>query len=243
MCWSVAATVGAMALGAVGTAVTLMRREPPAVPLALGYFTLMEALQLAGYAVLGECGNPLNQVVTLLSFLHIVAQPFVINAFAMELVATADKVRARPWVYAACAVSAVVMLLQVYPFDWAGSCRPGVPLCGAELCTVAGDWHIAWDVPYNGLLVSLEVLAGTHFGFPTYMLTVFVVPLLYGAWRFTLFHLLAGPILAKLLTSEPNELPAVWCLFSVGIVLFGLSPGLRARVSRPGGWGRRTAVA
>lgn len=243
MCWSASVTAGVMAFGAVATVVALQRRYPPAVPLALGYFTAMEALQFAGYVVLGNCGNPSNQVVTLLSFLHIAFQPFVINAFAMELIATDDKARARPWVYAACAVSAVVMLLQVYPFDWAGSCRPGLPLCGAALCTVPGDWHIAWNIPYNGLLVPLEALIGTHFGFPTYILAVFVVPLLYGAWRFTLFHALAGPILASLLTRNPNEMPAIWCLFSIGLILVSLSPWLRAGVSRPGGWGRVAADA
>lgn len=242
MCWSISATIGVMAVGAVATAVTFRRRDPAAVPLALGYFTLMEALQLGGYAVLDECGNPLNQVVTLLSFLHIVAQPLVINAFAMELIPAADKARWRPWVFGACAVSAVVMLLQVYPFDWAGSCRAGMPLCGAELCTMAGAWHLAWSVPFNGLLVPLEAPSGTLFGFPTYVLAVFVLPLAYGAWRFTLFHALAGPVLASLLASDPNERPAIWCLFSVGIVLFSLSPLFRARVSRPGGWGRPSAV-
>jgi hypothetical protein len=232
-----------MALGAAGTVVTIARRDPSAVPLALGYFTAMEALQLAGYAVLDACGSPLNQVVTLLSFLHIVFQPFIINAFAMELVATADKARARPWVYGACTISAVVMLLQLYPFDWAGACRAGTTLCGPALCTVAGNWHIAWQIPYNGLLLPLEALTGTWFGFPTYMLAVFVLPLAYGAWRFTLFHALAGPVLASLLTDSPNEMPAIWCLFSVGIVLFGLSPWLRAGVSRPGGWGRPAILA
>jgi hypothetical protein len=235
--------VAVLALGTVATVVTLKRGDPPAVPLALGYFTGMEALQLAGYAVLDACGNPLNQVVTLLSFLHIAFQPLIINAFAMELVPAADKVRARPWVYGLCALSAVAMLLQVYPFGWAGSCRPGAPLCGAGLCTVAGDWHIAWDIPYNGLLVPFEALTGTWLGFPTYMLAVFVLPLAYGAWRFALFHAMAGPVAASLLTSNSNEMPAIWCLFSVGIVLFSLSPWLRARVSRPGGWGRAAAAA
>ncbi len=43
MCWSVSATIGVMAVGAVATVVTVRRRDPPVVPLALGSFTLMEA--------------------------------------------------------------------------------------------------------------------------------------------------------------------------------------------------------
>jgi hypothetical protein len=235
--------VAVLALGTVATVVTLKRGDPPAVPLALGYFTGMEALQLAGYAVLDACGNPLNQVVTLLSFLHIAFQPFILNAFALELVPAADKARARPWVYGGCALASLAMLLQVYPFEWAGSCSPGAALCGPALCTVAGEWHIAWHVPYNGLLVPFEALLGTWFGLPTYVAAFFLLPLAYGAWRFVAFHFLAGPILVSLLTRDLNEMPAIWCLFSVGLMALSLSPRLRAGVSRPGGWGRAAAVA
>ena len=36
--------------------------------------------------------------------------------------------------------------------------------------------------------------------------------------------------LASALTSNPNEFPAIWCLFSVGIIVIGLSPWIRQRV-------------
>lgn len=229
MCWGVTATLGMTAIGAAATAVTLRRGDAPAIPLALGYFTLMEGLQLAGYAVIGQCDSPANQVVTLLSALHIVFQPFVINAFAMQLVPAPVRARARVAVHGACALSAVVMLLQLYPFAWAGACTPGATLCAEALCTVPGAWHIAWDIPYNGLLAGWDLPFGMILGFPTYVLAVFVMPVLYGAWRFALFHLLVGPVLAGLLTDNPNEAPAIWCLFSIGIVLMALSPVVRRR--------------
>jgi hypothetical protein len=72
--------------------------------------------------------------------------------------------------------------------------------------------------------------------FPTYVVAAFLVPLVYGAWRFVLFHALAGPILAFQLTGNANEVPAIWCLFSIGIVLMGLSPWLRRRFRAPPGW-------
>lgn len=52
---------------------------------ALAYFTVMEVLQLAGYGVLGACDSSANQAVTLLSDLHIVFQPIVINAFILQI--------------------------------------------------------------------------------------------------------------------------------------------------------------
>lgn len=227
MCFSLSVSVAMVGLGGAATALTIRRVETPAVPLTLGYFTVMEALQVAGYLVIDQCGVPANQAVTLLSVLHIAFQPFVINAFAMALMAQPVRLGMQVAVYTLCALSATVMLLQLYPFSWAGSCLPGSSLCAERLCTVSGDWHQAWDVPYNGLLAWIDLPVVSGWGFPTYILTVFLLPIIYGAWRLVLFHLLIGPVLAGQLTSNPNEVPAIWCLFSIGILLIVLSPRIR----------------
>jgi len=232
MCWGLSVSVAMVAAGTVAAAVTTSQGRPTAVPVTLGYFTLMEALQAAGYLVIDECTNPLNQTVTFLSAVHIIFQPFFVNAFAMELVPKPVRLRARLAVYCVCALSAVVMLAQLYPFDWAGACSPGGTLCGPALCTVSGEWHIGWEIPFNGLIVPIERTLGIHAAFPTYALAAFVVPICYGAWRFAIFHALFGPMLASLLTDNPNEIPAIWCLFSIGIILIGLNPWLWRRFER-----------
>ena len=68
------------------------------------------------------------------------------------------------------------------------------------------------------------------FQFPFYLAAVFVLPLVYGAWRFVVFHAVCGPLLARALTDNPNEMPAIWCLFSIGLLLVGLSPMIRGHV-------------
>jgi len=85
MCWSEGASVAMVGIGAVATVVTMRRGEPAAIPATLGFFTVMEALQVGGYAVLDQCGSRVNQADTLLSFLHIALQPLFINAFAMAV--------------------------------------------------------------------------------------------------------------------------------------------------------------
>jgi len=242
MCWSEAASWSMVAAGGAMTVATARRGDPLAIPVTFGYFTTMEALQGAGYLVVDACGSPANQVVTYLSLLHIVFQPFFINAFAMELAPRSLGRGARTAVFVVCALCSALMLLQLYPFDWAGPCREGARLCGPALCTLSGDWHIAWTAPYNGLTVPFETMLGVWSGFPSYMVAAFALPLLYGAWRFVVFHAVAGPILAGLLTSNPNEMPAIWCLFSIGLLAMGLSPWMRARLSAPGGWGRPTTA-
>jgi hypothetical protein len=233
MCWSMGTTVAMVALGSAATVVTIHRRQPPAVPATIAWFTLMEALQVGGHATVDQCELPANQTFALLSYLHIAFQPFFVNAFAMALLVGALRPAARVAVWLCCGLSATVMLMQLQPLPWAGTCEPGGVLCGPALCVVSGEWHIAWDIPTNDLLAPLRALHWSLGPFPTYMFAVFVVPLAYGAWRFVLFHALAGPILASRLTSNPNELPAVWCLFSIGIILIALSPWFRARLAAP----------
>ncbi|NIA68649.1 hypothetical protein HBA54_08600 [Pelagibius litoralis] len=236
MCWGMTASVTMVGVGTIGAVVLARRREPKAIWLTLGYFSAMEALQASGYLVIDQCGSPANRAITLLSYLHIVFQPFFINAFAMELVPGSVRRKLRRGVYLCCALSAAVMLAQLYPLPWAGACRPGTALCGSELCLVAGEWHIGWSIPYNGLLLPFEDLLGLHAGFPTYMLAAFLLPLAYGAWRFVVFHAMAGPLLAATLTDNPFEQPAIWCLFSIGILLISLSPLIRRQFEATTWW-------
>jgi hypothetical protein len=184
LCWNIEATAVMVAAGAVGTAVLYRRQAPPAIWLTLAYFTLMEVLQIFGYKVVDQCGTSANISVTVLSYLHIAFQPLFINAFAMELVPQPVKFQVRRWVFALSGASAAIMLLQIMPIASFGQCIPGLPLCGEAYCTVSGSWYIAWEIPYNGLLVPFETAFGFWSGFPTYMATVFLLPLIYGAWRF-----------------------------------------------------------
>ena len=51
MCWSASASVAMVAVGGAAVLATAMRGEPKAIWVTLGFFTLMEGLQAAGYAV------------------------------------------------------------------------------------------------------------------------------------------------------------------------------------------------
>ena len=237
MCWSAEISVAFTVVGAVATGVAARRGAPAPIWGALGYFTAMEALQVSGYAVVDACGTTANQTVTVLSYLHIVFQPLVINLFALELVAPETKARVRRVVLGLAALSAVVMLVQLVPVAAWGRCAPGSPLCGEAFCTATGTWHIAWHVPYNGLLAPFDQMFGTNAGFPSYMLTVFVLPLFYGAWRFVAAHAVTGPMLAWALTGNANEMPAVWCLFSILILFIALSPLVRRQIGPRAVWG------
>jgi hypothetical protein len=217
MCWSGEASAAVATIGVLGTAYAAYRKEPTALWICLGYFTLMEILQAYTYSVIDECSNPSNQVATLLGYLHVTFQPFFINAVSLHFINQRVANKIAPLVYSICFAAAIMMLIKLYPFDWAGQCKPGRPMCGALLCSVHGSWHIAWSLPINDI----------NDKFSWYFLAGFIVPVLYGSWRFTLYHALMGPLLALSTTRDMNEWPAVWCLLSIGFMLIVLKTPLR----------------
>lgn len=218
MCWSGEASAVLAAIGIAGTAYAAYKKEPAAIWLSLGYFSLMELLQAFTYSVIDQCALPSNQIATYLGYLHIAFQPFFINAVSLHFVKNGLAKKIQPFVYAACFAATIMMLIQAYPFAWAAACEPGVrPICGPQICSVSGSWHIAWMMPRNDIAYEI----------PYYLIVGFLLPLLYGSWRFTLYHILLGPLLAYATTQDLNEWPAVWCLLSIGFLLIVVKTPIR----------------
>lgn len=224
MCFSNTATLAMIGLGTAATVITARRGEPAAIPLTLAYFTLMEGLQAVGYQVVDQCGTPVNRAVTVASYVHIGLQPLVINAFLLAITPGPVSPAMRRTVLGLAGLGSALVLARLLPI---GTCPPGQVLCGPGFCTRSGEWHIAWDMPLNGMWNWLQPLTDGMASFPAYVAAVFLLPLAYGAWRFVLMHAALGPVLATLLTDDPGEMPAIWCLFSVGLLLMGLSPAIR----------------
>jgi hypothetical protein len=209
MCWS----FGASAMFAIiGLAVSLylaFKKRSSLLWIPIGYFALMEAIQAATYLFLNDCSSPANQLLTLIGYIHIMFQPFFINMFTMYFIPKKVRDKISGYVYAVCFVCTVLMLIRLYPFDWAGTCTSGVAvMCGTPICALAGNWHLAWNIPFNGL----------SFGSP-YIFAMFITPLIYGAWRVALYGAVFGLMPVYFLTSNINERPAVWCLLSIALML------------------------
>lgn len=188
----------------------------------------MEALQAYTYSVINQCALPSNQVATLLGYLHIAFQPFFANMVGMYFIPAKVKEKISIFVFTACACAALIFLIQIYPFEWAGLCEVGHMLCGKKLCSVSGNWHIAWDVPTNNLSWNIFGLTSEwRYSSIAYGTTVFLMPILYGSWRMTLYHIMLGPVLAVLSTGNVNEQAAVWCLLSIGLLLIVVKTRIR----------------
>lgn len=230
MCWSGEASAVLAAVGFATTGYAAYQKESPRLYAALGYFSLMELLQAYTYSVIDQCSLGSNQIATLLGYLHIAFQPFFINLIAMYFIPDSIRKKIEYPVYTLCFISAIVMILQLYPFAWAGLCEMGEKMCARDLCSVSGNWHIAWNVPVNGLtnfLVGPGVWTDFLTLYPTYIIVGIILPFVYGSWRLAIYHFLVGPRLAMLLTDNPNEVAAIWCLLSIGILILVVKTPLR----------------
>jgi hypothetical protein len=198
----------------------LYKKESKLLWIPIAYFGVMELLQALTYFTMGAC-TPANQILTFLSYVHISFQPFFINALMLYFIPERFRKNIYSWVFGLAFVATVLLLLRMYPFEWAGMCNLGDGLCGDKLCAVEGNFHLAWEIPFNGI--------GGIIGW-AYALSVFVIPLLYGSWKATTYNFLVGPVLAMSLTDNPNEWPAVWCLMSIAIILVILIPWARRKM-------------
>jgi hypothetical protein len=223
MCWSGEASAVLATIGFGTAAYVAYKGESKELWIPLTYFACMELLQAATYVYINLCDSPPNQILTLFGYIHIAFQPFFVNMVAMYFIPEEVKKKISTAVYTLCGVGAIAMLVKMYPFAWAGKCLVGIEaFCGTEACSISGDWHIAWQLPLNGLMMDLTTLIpGFLYGLHgiTYILVAFVMPVIYGSWRFVAFHILMGPLLSILTTRDPNEYAAVWCLFSIALCL------------------------
>jgi hypothetical protein len=218
MCWSFGASMFFAVIGILVASFLIYKKESKLLWIPILYFALMEFLQFLTYFVINLCHLPSNQILTLLGYIHIAFQPFFISMFTLYFIPEHVREKIKTYVYFICFICTVLILIKLYPFAWAGSCIPGIDaMCGSDLCSYSGSWHLAWSIPYNGIGYSVLMI---------YMFAAFLVPLIYGAWKISLLHLILGPSLSILLAKSPNEWPAVWCLFSIGLLLVAISKPL-----------------
>jgi hypothetical protein len=211
MCWSGEASFALATVGFATTALAAKNGEKKELFLPLFWFSLMELLQGFTYIWIDLCDNPTNQLLTLLGYLHIAFQPFFANMVYMYFMPQDVTKRIAPWVYSACFVVSIMMIIDIYPFSWAEPTQHHF-MRSENLCSVSGDWHIAWEIPVFNTTIEYTFIN------QPYMWVVFVLPFLYGSWKMTTYHLFTGLFLSIALTNDFNETAAVWCLLSIGLL-------------------------
>ncbi|NOQ16448.1 MAG: hypothetical protein GQ581_05270 [Methyloprofundus sp.] len=192
--------------------------------MTLAYFSLMELLQAFNYTTLGTV-DPNNALYAFLGYIHISFQPLFITWFCLSFI---PRTRRMYWITSTTALSGLVSFLFLcgliinpsLPGCFAIPCEPltdikllmngsGMASCSStEFVSSMGDWHIAWQWASNDC----------HFIRNSYFVIAFFLPLLYGSYRVMLYSLIFGPLLSIMLTNNPHELAAIWCLLSIGFL-------------------------
>ncbi len=210
MCWNMEASTTLAAVGLGTTAYAACKGEDIRIWATLGYFSLMEALQAFTYTAIDDCAAPANQIATVLGYLHIAFQPVLVNLISLYFIPQ-HVARKIVWpVFTLVAICTLLYILSMYPFEFARPCESGNNVfCSKRLCSISGKWHIAWGMP------RVDFWYGSY----PYIIATFALPIIYGSWRLTLYHFLTGPLLAWITTGNLNEFAAVWCLYSIGLLL------------------------
>jgi len=222
MCFSIEMSAAFAVL--MWTYCLLWRKGPLEARLCIGYFAAMETLQAAQYTVVDQCDNPVNKVLTLLGFLHLAFQPFFVNMYLSCFMNKAQKKYKQ--LCCALALFSGVLLTNRFWKTWGDiDCTNNIePLCGPKLCSFQGDVHIAWQMP-------MQHADQDYFtpGFFTHFFTFYLPTYAIGMWPYTVFLLASGPFLGRVLTSHQDEIPAIWCFFSIAQVVF---PMLHAYITK-----------
>ncbi|WP_341366687.1 DUF5765 domain-containing protein [Yoonia sp. BS5-3] len=230
MCWSMGASLAMAGLGVGATGYLIVKGKPATLWAPMGFFTVMELLQAASYPVIGQCGHPVNETLSWASFVHITFHPLAFSLIYLAFLPSDFASRIKWPVVAVSLLAGLATLSMIYPFPGAGACDPRRMMCGENVCTYMGNLHLAWQFPLNGYGNSFRdngILWLARDGLIAYQLVVFYIPLLYGAWRLAAYFLVTGPLLARLLTDNVDEQPAIWCLLSVALLVAIITPPLR----------------
>jgi len=231
MCWSGEASAVLATVGISATVYIAKKGESKELWMPLGYFALMELLQAVTYIFIDQCSNPWNQALTYVGYVHIAFQPFFANMVGLYFAPKNIKRKIQKPVYVICGAAAVIILAKLIPNAAFGTCNAGIEgYCGSIACSTSGLWHIAWQLPLNGLMSGGQpYLFGFEYGLHafTYIIVVFIMPVLYGSWRFVLLHVVMGPLISHLTTNDPNEFIAVWCLYSIALCIAVIKSPIR----------------
>jgi hypothetical protein len=204
----------------------------------LAYFSTMELLQAFTYSVIGVCAltntieGKWNEILTILSYLHICFQPLFLNLFGISFSVKLENIKKLlKTTIPIILISCFLMIARLFPSEFWGLCDYiKSPLCGLDTCSYFGDWHIAWRLTLNSFdeisIFNIKIV------FLSYHLPIFILPFFYGGWRWSLYQFFYM-LISMSLTNNKDEWPAIWCIGSIGILGAIYIPFIRNWIETP----------
>jgi len=193
------------------------------------FFFAMELLQAIQYIFIAPnidspiCDTTINQVLTVLGYLHICLQPYfchVINASLTRNKSYLDKYQV---IKRLCLIGGGMLFAR---YLLAGQWPQTIPspstewLRGDKLCTFKGNYHLAWSVP---MADPTYIIPGAAIHSFLMFAPFFALYEKKGMIVQAIFLFAFGPYSASLITSNLQEQASIWCFFSIAqiaIMLF-----------------------
>ncbi|GCA61995.1 hypothetical protein KIPB_000421 [Kipferlia bialata] len=196
------------------------------------YFAGMEAIQFLSYSFIDQCDNPFNKILTVLGYIHICFQPYVLHRSFHPDDNTYQRF-VNKIVGRLCLMGAGMMILRWLLVYVSGPQMTGPGLCvqtewlrGEQLCTLTGNIHLGWSIPMVDITYSPWKPSMSLHAF--LMFAPFFVRGTVEAGLSGVILFLAGPGLSYLLTDNLHEQAAIWCFLSVAemIPMYGAAKAI-----------------
>lgn len=207
------------------------------------FFFTMELLQAFQYLFIAPnidsplCDNIINQILTVLGFLHICLQPYfchVINASLTKNQKYLDKyvVIKRLCLIGGGMLFTRFLLANTWEQTLVGKSTEW--LRGDKVCTFRGNYHLAWSIP---MADPTYVIPGAAIHSFLMFAPFFALYEKKGMVIQGIFLFAFGPYLAGLITPNLMEQASIWCFFSIAqiaIMLFCIRETLIINWGREG---------
>ena len=233
MCWNQQTSAAFTALGLAAAWAVHKTTSNKKMTAAILFFCLMELLQSVQYFFIADrlgdpaCFRKVNQILTLVGYLHIQLQPYFTNLYLQAFRPSTGKAKKNEnvaWalVQKLCLVQCALGLMRVLlsPALWDRgqlSAREEAYyeatrdwLEGPQLCTYRGAVHLAWSIPLQQPSYFVP-------GMGLHAFLMFVPVLCIGGLAeldSVAFLMGTGPVLSMYLTRNAHEQASIWCFFS-----------------------------
>lgn len=235
MCFTGSMSLGFACIGLGSTWFVYSRTNNTELASGVFFFFTMEFLQAIQYLFLATglndplCDTVINQVLTLLGFLHICLQPYYCHVINASLTKSCKYKMKYDVVKRLCLIGGMLLFLRHFlsyipslnTMD-VSDYKSTEWLRGEKLCTFKTQtmWHLGWSVPMadpSYYVMSASIHSFLMFA-PFLALYEKKGMILQGCFLF-----LFGPIMASLISDNLMEQASIWCFFSIAqiaIMLF-----------------------
>lgn len=199
------------------------------------FFFTMELLQVVQYMFIAPnidsplCETIINQVLTILGFLHICMQPYFCHVINASLTKNAKYIDRYIVIKRLCMIGGAMLFIRHFLAVLPGYSTMSFKdnqyastewLRGEKLCTFKGNYHLAWSIPMADPTYVIPGAAIHSFLMfaPFFALYEKRGMVIQGCFLFAF-----GPFLAGLITPNLMEQASIWCFFSISqiaIMLF-----------------------